>query len=322
MSNNAQAFPQFPKLPPELRLEIWAYCMPHRVVQMYDPKYAKSERRQRLARNCGTPMSTGPPLISRVCHESRIFALRHGSAETAALLEKPVWFNWTTDTVHIERTRLPLYFNNINWSTIKGRDHAATAPTVAPNRDVPLSVSWELIEQEFLRGDEKMTMWVVKHMAKRRKCEVVLFDMSIHMSHQDACASGLFGLFAEETTMHINIQDASQVETLSAAYDKAHAQMQRRNLRNISNLREYLAGGELGDDIKFFLRCVKTAWLKENKAVSRTFDPYRLVPKMEPGFKDLLEMLPQFVYVVAVHLCELDHVDSEKGKQKGEDNTN
>lgn len=70
-------------------------------------------------------------------------------------------------------------------------------------------------------------MWAVKCMAKRRQCEIVLFDISIHMSHQDACASGLFGLFAEESTIHVNLQDASQVQELSAALDKAYTRKKR-----------------------------------------------------------------------------------------------
>lgn len=42
----------------------------------------------------------------------------------------------------------------------------------------------------------------------------------MHMAHQDACASGFFGLFAEETTVHIELGDTRRLKALLAAFKK------------------------------------------------------------------------------------------------------
>ena len=65
MAPSPSSFPQFPALPPELRTLIWELCLPSHVI--------------RLSRLAPTTLSRNnrrkPPLIARVCHESRAVAL-------------------------------------------------------------------------------------------------------------------------------------------------------------------------------------------------------------------------------------------------------
>jgi hypothetical protein len=66
-------FPRFPDLPAELRVMIWSYCLPHRVVEL-----DVSPRTILAPVSCGflwtTTLNGLPPLISRVCRESRAVA--------------------------------------------------------------------------------------------------------------------------------------------------------------------------------------------------------------------------------------------------------
>lgn len=91
--------------------------------------------------------------------------------------------------------------------------------------------------------------------------------LSMHMAHQDACASGFFGLFAEETTVHIELGDTRRLKALLAAFKKSHSPEEGMKLR------AYLSDGQaLWEDISTFLSCVKTRWLKANDVFPRGFN--------------------------------------------------
>ena len=78
LPEDALTFPRFPDLPAELRLVVWSYLLPHRVVEL-----------DMSTRAIGPPLPGGltltstlnglPPLISRVCRESRAVALQSRS---------------------------------------------------------------------------------------------------------------------------------------------------------------------------------------------------------------------------------------------------
>jgi hypothetical protein len=65
-----QTFHAFPLLPPELRLKIWAFALPHRVIEL---------RSWGTGRYCPPKFSVTPhrlPVLFRICRESRTEALR------------------------------------------------------------------------------------------------------------------------------------------------------------------------------------------------------------------------------------------------------
>ncbi|KAI4725715.1 hypothetical protein E4T49_06544 [Aureobasidium sp. EXF-10728] len=78
-------FSPFPRLPTELREEIWRYCLPHRVNEIDDPvdwavfgSFGLEDKAPCTLKS--TSISNGrPPLLTRVCHESRRIAFESGS---------------------------------------------------------------------------------------------------------------------------------------------------------------------------------------------------------------------------------------------------
>lgn len=80
----ATTFHLFPWLPIELRFEIWRLCLPHRVCEKDLAFYHISF--DRPDDNTPTPcflyqtteVNGRPPVITRVCHESRAVALKTG----------------------------------------------------------------------------------------------------------------------------------------------------------------------------------------------------------------------------------------------------
>ncbi|OTA73851.1 hypothetical protein M434DRAFT_18716 [Hypoxylon sp. CO27-5] len=300
-----QSFPQFRILPPELRQEIWSYCLPRRVVQMHD-----SRRRQRMqrfkreeSRRRATPVIPGPPLISQVCRESRYVALRKGCFETMALYGTRAWFDRSGDVINVGRafsTGAAIY---------DGRVVESGLQTIAcSNPDIPLSIDADLVEKDGWDNRPPwgtrskpsfgtLAEWVVKKLLPgRRTCAVVLRNVPIRTSYEEACASGLFGLLAEETTVHINVEDAKKMAALSDMYKRT------TKAERWDAMQEYFSNREVDYDISWFLKCVKAMWLKEKGVMWRTLAPDRLTLGDEEVFKEELEQLPQFTYVIAAHL--------------------
>ncbi|KAL3703665.1 hypothetical protein TMatcc_010854, partial [Talaromyces marneffei ATCC 18224] len=84
MESSITTFHFFPKLPIELRLQIWRLCLPQRVYEKDNPFYPIVFR---LLDDDGpspcllhqtTEANRRPPVITRVCRESRIVAQENG----------------------------------------------------------------------------------------------------------------------------------------------------------------------------------------------------------------------------------------------------
>ncbi|KAI1410853.1 hypothetical protein F5Y13DRAFT_201823 [Hypoxylon sp. FL1857] len=302
-----QSFSKFPCLPPELRQMIWACCLPHRVVEMHDSRRRRLVRRNRKCRAQTVPKM---PLISRVNFEARSVALRHGSVETMALFGTPVWFDSRRDSINIDCGF------SIRGETYDGSVVGPGIQTLACNPDIPLSIDAALIECDYARYFENLTewestlygpgkpvtgilaQWAIKLLTGRKTCSVVLRNVTMHLSHQEACASGLFGMFAEETTIHVDVEDTKQLAVLSELYRSTTTP------ERWESMRDYFSGWCVKEDKLGFLKCVKAAWLKENEVLPRSFDPYDDPwGDYNSRYFELLEKLPRFTFVIAVHLC-------------------
>lgn len=121
-SMGAQTFHRLPDLPRELRDKIWRQCLPHRVVEIDLPDlewYLEDASRQsypdvaQRQRPCELwPTSTrnrAPPVITRVCHESRkvafetaqLASLDHHSSLSSLTDGRPMWIDVARDTLHL-----------------------------------------------------------------------------------------------------------------------------------------------------------------------------------------------------------------------------
>lgn len=221
-----------------------------------------------------------------------------------ALYGTPVWFDRSRDAVNIcrsFRTGAAIYDGTIVEPGLQ---------TIACNPDIPLSIDADLIERA-MRDDKpnrwsvprtgSIAHWAVKLLPERKTCAVVLRNVPIHTSYEEACAWGFFGLLAEETSVHIDIEDAGGLAALSDIYRKTTTEDAWESMR------DYFSSREVANDMHWFLKCVRTIWLKENDVLPMYFDPYTLTSEQEEESKELLERLPRFTYVIAVHLCTSGH---------------
>src|SRR5277367_3810584 len=91
----AKEFTLFPQLPLDLRRAVWQQCLPHRVMELDAPSQAKVETYCELYRTSALNMR--PPVITRVCRESRDVAFENaGVVKADNDLNAPCWSSGTS----------------------------------------------------------------------------------------------------------------------------------------------------------------------------------------------------------------------------------
>ncbi|KAI8957391.1 hypothetical protein F5Y11DRAFT_363873 [Daldinia sp. FL1419] len=312
-----QTFPQFRNLPPEIRLMVWDYCLPRRVVPLHDTKFIESWRDVAAVDN--TPIACpNPPVISQVCRESRDFALMHGRLENTAFWGTPVWFNRRIDTLHVE------YDCYQEFSRSGGKCIENGMMQLAYRHDIPLMIEHDVFSFSFSSpfpgpyAGSDFTRWAIQRLAGRAECTVVLRDAPIHMEYQDACASGLFGLFAE-TPGYVNVHDPKQIDRLNAISRKAPANAEfNKKIHWI--VEHFIPTHTYEKDIDRFLQDVRTLWLKEKDALPDFFAPgdFKNQEDFMKPYSKFLDQLPKFNFVVGLYFHDIpvDSPDVDEGQKK------
>lgn len=243
-------FQPFPRLPIELREEIWRLCLPADVVELDLPlslvvfdTWDGSPCPCDLART--TNLNTAPPLIARVCHESRRVAFENGSM-TARLVSNQVllppedisWY--TTNTVSHDfwqPKRGGLVY--LNWTEAYEGEYICPEDTSplpylvwashnASQR--PCAINFQYLEQimpasEMLDEELKMVLpledAVLRDLDTMKQLPVWLVVMKtivVHASRKDkgVAASGLFGLLGDAPIRIFDVTDSDNDEEITA----------------------------------------------------------------------------------------------------------
>lgn len=243
MVASASGFPQFPKLPRELRDQIWQNCLPHRVRELDTPHYLvyyEENESPEIPRPCKlyytTFCNSRPPLISRVCHESRVVAFKCGKVVADARKrdqDRPPearWWsmlsvNWTW---HDDQRSLV----HLNWTHSNAADYQFTPDSEDGNS--LRCLAWEashtiaggsLLAQyfdDYIGYVNPLHVGPVSRASRTSLYEnppndmilntlsswlVVMKIIVIHSTLQEVAATGLFGLLGDA---HVQIVDASE----------------------------------------------------------------------------------------------------------------
>ncbi|KAI1258938.1 hypothetical protein F5Y18DRAFT_443903 [Xylariaceae sp. FL1019] len=315
------SFTCFGELPAEIRLLIWEYCLPRRVAEIYDALFEQLSRdicEQRgftYRPSLGVPLV--PPLISRVCQEARAIALHSSCLQPMGISKAVLWFDKRTDAISIDPTITTSYTKHMrdaNWSVLPRCLHDTAIPICIAARLVHHEVEfkrWQKRQSLPLLGYRSQTTpveFAVATILQRPSCTVVLRRLALHLSHQDACQSGLFGLFAESSPAYVDVANTGKLQKVLAARsmepemdcDRRHGTWDlvdygREGLssyelyRRISNFREDF------EELQSYIE-TKTGMYRKagfNKMPGQEDDLEELYPKRTP----------QFSFVIAVYLC-------------------
>ncbi|KAI0447230.1 hypothetical protein F4803DRAFT_546447 [Xylaria telfairii] len=315
------SFEFFPLLPPELRLDIWEYCLPSHIIEVHDAYYRAPFPGMPLEtrRNVIGPMMPGlpvkPPLISQVCQESRFFALRHGGLQPVGLKHARMWFDKRTDSISVN-PRHAAIFLLYGRNDVRDEDISPILQRFVSDSTIPLCIGSRLIEYAVecdyytslgislplcrQKGEKGVAEWAVECISQRTECTVILDKIMLHLKHQDACECGLFGLFGESSPAHIDIQDLVQRKKLEAAYKMRQTRKKRPGTWNIRALKKILKAEKINQRISRFLSCIEKLWLENKQQRLLDFSTENVVPGQNDRSADSLssQKLPQFVFVI------------------------
>jgi hypothetical protein len=256
----ATDFPRFSELPAELREEIWLYCLPARVFELSSPndgvifwEPGKSITKDQFPCELRhtSRMNRVPPLIAKVCHESRILAFKTG-AFTSTVDDLP------TDTERPPESQWPMADANKHWLSrsrdtvhmswtpadtgICGYDRALdaqTLPFLAWNasffHSAPSIMLEHLGSHYFsplrLMGVQDNNVWPYgiplivptslpwtskkqsdfDALKKISHCQVVVRIVVVHTDAQTAGKLGLFGLLSDARVQIVDVADEAKV---------------------------------------------------------------------------------------------------------------
>lgn len=224
-SASERAFHLFPRLPAELRLAIWRLCLPHGVFELdvptplgvYDDRYGRDGpypcQLSRTAHVNGLP-----PVITRVCHESRAIALETGNppnfykdlpdeADWGSITTKgcdDFWLDLARDSVNLNWTPgyEPIYCSSIGSSL---RYLAWHAPQFigGPSMDI----EWFYpIYDDFNPKSERIEI-----LKRLPSWTVVMRVVVMHASFRAGAKSGLFGLLGDACVQIVPMSDQARV---------------------------------------------------------------------------------------------------------------
>lgn len=222
----ATSFHLFPKLPQEIRDAIWRECLPRRVIEIDFPTEdwiwldvpldddGQTTYRGLRCRMAHTSMiNAKPPIISRVCRESRAVAFETGTlVEHSWELKGPRlyhrmnkhWVDRARDTV------VNLSFNHRsrlwyeNWKEGYGNPVQILRDAILPSNGIK-SIS-ELLLCDLKRKESRD---MLESMSKVLVC---LETVILHADEEPAIQSGLFGRLGEERVVMVDTFDEKRVK--------------------------------------------------------------------------------------------------------------
>ncbi|KAL4745508.1 hypothetical protein BDW72DRAFT_211287 [Aspergillus terricola var. indicus] len=206
----------FPKLPPELRLEIWRLCLPHRVYELDNP-FNEVVYIQLPYFPCtlqdASYINGREPDIARVCREARAVAYESGhifepkrddSVTWAASTSLYQWLDPARDAVHLNWT--PPYRADFN----SAGNHPLRFLALVASVTAGGSASFMLDQLTSARSSDTPPL-------------VVVLVVVIHADRKTGAESGLFGLLGDAPVQIVEVADQARIDAYFALVDACRA---------------------------------------------------------------------------------------------------
>ncbi|KAJ5248885.1 hypothetical protein N7468_000336 [Penicillium chermesinum] len=208
----------FPCLPPELRRMVWRFCLPSRVCEIDAPyDQCAFEENHVYGPPCELQTSTlqnsRPPVITRVCHESRAVAFETGCQLNASYGHGApdgfeyrraitTWFDPSRDVIHLNWT--PIY--EVEFFGCYTGEPLALLAWYAARFDLrPSFMCASIGKFEHLNPDQ------ISALKQRPNWLVVMRTIIVHCDYKSARESGLFGLLGDARIQIVDVADQARV---------------------------------------------------------------------------------------------------------------
>ncbi|QYS94841.1 hypothetical protein H0G86_002162 [Trichoderma simmonsii] len=241
-------FPQFPLLPSEIRLRIWYYCLPRRIVQRDDPFYLVEVREEQKCWSIWpTCQNAAVPLIASVCRESRHVVRKWGKLITQDFRSNigPIWiqprldhYNLNCDIRYVwddEDYVDNMYasheeaFYRLDMMPVSLRAEYfypfALEPEQDPFQRCPIleihGKPSNEFSAEYSLDDpyDEFTTYIERPYAEVSESATLAF-ICIHATKEQAVDSGLFGILLDAPVQLVDFDDNERLEQFYALFQK------------------------------------------------------------------------------------------------------
>ncbi|KAL4971511.1 hypothetical protein BDW66DRAFT_165119 [Aspergillus desertorum] len=217
----------FPKLPPELRLEIWRLCLPHRVYELDNP-FNEVVYIQLPYFPCtlqDTAYINGrEPVVALVCREARAVAYETGHifepkrddpVTWAASTSLYQWLDPARDAVHLNWT--PPYRADFNSTGDHPLEFLASVASVTAAR----FASFMLDQLTYARSFDTPPLSTL--LAPRSCWRIVVHVVVIHADRKTGAEPGLFGFLGDAPVQIVDVADQARIDAYFALVDACRA---------------------------------------------------------------------------------------------------
>lgn len=279
MTTPMPSFHLFGRLPTELRLQIWQYCLPYRVFELDYPLDIMVYSLNRKGPDnlfpspCSlrhTTFQNGrPPLISRVCRESRGVATRSGGFIEEDDTNRPSDTEWTSTFEYYDSWEDKTHgAPHLNWTADyefdydyhgypvncmiwESRKFSAT-PSIMLEllyfndfgpQPYPYTPDWRFQPRrrpnekaEFINAYKQLPIWLV-----------VTRIVVVHSDLDSAAATGLFGLLGDAPVQIVPVSEEAKTASfydLAERCERGKSVITSQDFRRIpvDDMRQYLRG--------------------------------------------------------------------------------
>ncbi|OJJ06597.1 hypothetical protein ASPVEDRAFT_45954 [Aspergillus versicolor CBS 583.65] len=231
MSNFGKTFHLFPILPAEIRLAIWRLCLPHNRVMELD-----GQTEDLIWEECPCSKNwqiswtnRAPPLITRVCHESRAVAFETGAPQqlpdhtnpdteqfSNSQIDNP-WLDIVHDSVHLNwEPWVDIDWQSYDWGDPVRCLIATAARTRSGRASIMLSLLQVFQHRERPEESDPQFRWtrcgLAGLMRTRESWDVVILEPVIIHAAVEA-AAGPFGLLADARVQLVDADDSERINT-------------------------------------------------------------------------------------------------------------
>lgn len=268
-----QTFHRFMELPPELRIAIWEFSLPHRVHTFPTP-LQKFHFRQKFwtQEQVHTAKAAQPSAIARVCCEARAVALSNGSVKKIMVRGQTkqsdrlghVWVDPKRDTVVINLSRcIP---KDGKLYKCRNNDHLYS---LLRNRDMRVAFDYSWVMVGFFEGRGRQLYHdFVKGL---KDCDFAILDLQLDVTDEEAASTGLFGESGADSSILIPIEDTRQMSRVFDAYNKF-------NTANFLQCWENFTQPRHPKNLLEFVQCWKELAARKIRDVQRGLDHLMGVP--------------------------------------------
>lgn len=288
-------FHLFPQLAVELRLAIWRECLPYRTCEMDIPSGnivfgLRYDDPPPCKLSDTTYMNGRPPVISRVCRESRAVAFETGCFPGFSE-DRPYWVSGTIVTWNAweDSARDSVH---LNWTPTYRADYISTGSPL-------YCLAWETTQMR--RGGSMMISFLdhsgfhenslsqmIDTLRRLPSWVIVVGVVVIHTDFRTAAATGLFGLLGDGRIQIVDVSDRARVNAFFDLGDKSECHIADELERTMKidpfeRLREHLHQHHITNSPDLRRGSVDSIEQRLREFIVKTFGSEEVVPPMRPA---------------------------------------